>query len=82
MTDHRHEPWPFAPSLRLSAMALLAVVLSTFVDGFVCVALLAAAATLTTMSVLRFVKTLRKERAALAVEAPPGSDEPATRERV
>ncbi len=71
MTDRKPQPWPFAPSLRFSSMGLLAVVLSTFVTGTASVALLLAAAVLTTLSVVRFLQALR------VAKTPPPAEQPA-----
>jgi hypothetical protein len=76
------EPWPFARSLRFSAMGLLVVVLSTFAEGSASMALLATAAILTMVAVVCFLGALRKERAGLATDAKPGKVEPASKDRV
>jgi hypothetical protein len=75
MTDRPQHPWPFAPSLRFSSMALLAVVLSTFITGWGSSALLAAGAALTIFSVVRFLQALRAGKPAVLAHAPePGED--------
>jgi hypothetical protein len=48
--------------LRFSVLGLLAVVISTFIDGWASVGLLAGAAAMTATAVVSFVRTLRLER--------------------
>jgi len=75
MVSRWHQDWPFASSLRLSSMGLLAVVLSTFVAGWFSTTLLVAAALLTTYSVVRFAKALRQVRHGAPPEAPSAAEE-------
>jgi hypothetical protein len=53
-------------------MGLLAVVLSTFVDGWASVGLLIGAGAITAAAVLSFGKALRREREAAGADLPPG----------
>jgi len=75
VTNRGRQQWPFAASLRLSSMALLSVVLSTFVTGWPSVGLLVAAAILTTASVVHFVQALRQVRHGSPGEAFPSGEE-------
>jgi hypothetical protein len=82
MTDTPGAGWPFAPALRFSALGLLAVVISTFIDGWASVGLLVGAAAMTATAVVSFVRALRMGRDVAAEHRSPDKVQHSAREPV
>ena len=59
MPKHVGKPWTFGPSLKLSAAALLLVMLSLLVEGLASSALVVSAAILALLGVIEFLQAWR-----------------------
>jgi uncharacterized membrane protein len=60
MATHEGNPWAFAATLRLSAAALLLVMLSLLVEGLISSALVISAAVLALLGLIEFIHAWRR----------------------
>ena len=62
MTAPKPQQWPLAPALRLTALALLFLVGSLLIKGWLSIALLVCAVVSVVLAAVKFAKTWRSRR--------------------